>query len=182
MASFGERIIGAIKLDPATYEEVEADQSAMTQALAVVVLSAIASGIGATGIGGGALISVAFVSLVGWLIWALVTWIVGTKVMPEPSTRADLGQLLRTIGFSSAPGLFNVLGIIPILGGIVRMLTTVWSIVAMVVAVRQALDYSTTGRAVLVCLIGFAGYMATIAIAAIVFGTAMAGLTYGMGS
>lgn len=156
MASFTERIVGAARLDVKTYEEVEGDQTALPQAMAVVVLSALAAGIGASmsfGIRG--LIGMTVVSLVAWLIWAALTWVIGTKLMPEPTTHADLGQMLRTIGFAATPGLASVLGIVPILGWIVPFIVWVWSIAAMVVAVRQALDYSSTGRAIAVCLIGW---------------------------
>jgi hypothetical protein len=97
--------------------------------------------------------------IVGWFLWAVVTWLVGTKLLPEAATSADLGQMLRTIGFSAAPGLLNVLGIIPLLGLLVSFVAALWQLVAMVVAVRQALDYRSTGRAVLVCLIGWVFYM-----------------------
>ena len=97
--------------------------------------------------------------IVGWFLWAVVTWLVGTKLLPEPGTSADLGQMLRTIGFSAAPGLLNVLGIIPLVGLVVWLVAAIWQLVAMVVAVRQALDYTSTGRAVLVCFIGWVFYM-----------------------
>ena len=156
MASFTERIVGAARLDVKTYEEVEADQSAFSQAMAVVVLSALAAGIGASmRLGLRGLIGMTIVSLVAWFIWAALTWVVGTKLMPEPTTHADLGQMLRTIGFAASPGLASILGIIPVLGWIVPFIVWVWSIAAMVVAVRQALDYSSTGRAFAVCLIGW---------------------------
>ena len=83
--------------------------------------------------------------IVGWFLWAVVTWLVGTKLLPEPGTSADLGQMLRTIGFSAAPGLLNVLGIIPLVGLVVWLVAAIWQLVAMVVAVRQALDYTSTG-------------------------------------
>jgi hypothetical protein len=94
-------------------------------------------------------------ALVGWALWAYLTYIIGTKLLPQPQTQADYGQLLRTIGFSSAPGLVRVLGIIPGLAGIVFFIAGVWMLAAMVVAVREALDYSSTLRAVGVCLIGW---------------------------
>ena len=94
-------------------------------------------------------------SLGGWFIWAYITFIVGTKLLPEPQTEADYGQLLRTIGFSSAPGLIRVLGIIPFLYGITTLAASIWMLVAMVIAVRQALDYKSTWRAVGVCVIGW---------------------------
>lgn len=159
MASFVERVVGAARLDAKVYEEVEADPTAMGQAIAVVAASAFAAGVGS--IGGGATGAVVAVvsGIVGWFLWAVVTWLIGTKLLPEAGTRADLGQMLRTIGFSAAPGLLNVLGIVPLLGLLAWVVAAVWQLVAMVVAVRQALDYTSTGRAVLVCFIGWVFYL-----------------------
>jgi hypothetical protein len=94
-------------------------------------------------------------ALVAWYLWACLTYFIGTRFLPEPQTRADVGELLRTIGFSSAPGLIRVLGIIPGLGKVVFLAASVWMLAAMVIAVRQALDYSSTLRAVGVCFIGW---------------------------
>jgi len=156
MANFSNRIIRAAKLDVALYEEVEADKSALGQAMGVVVLSSIAAGIGIPSTAGlfGMLMG-AVVALAGWYIWAYLTYFIGTKLLPEPQTKADHGELLRTIGFSSSPGLIRVLGIIPVLRSIVFPIAAIWMLVAMVIAVRQALDYSSTLRAVGVCLIGW---------------------------
>ena len=149
-------MVRAAKLDVHFYEKVEADKSMLGQAMLVVVLSSVAAGIGSIGQAGlsGILIGT-ILALVGWYVWAYLTYFIGTKFLPEPQTRADHGQLLRTIGFSSAPGVIRVVGIIPGLGAIVNLIASIWMLVAMVVAVRQALDYRSTGRAVGVCLIGW---------------------------
>ena len=156
MTNFKDRIILAAKLNATLYEEVEADKGAMRQAMGVVVLSSIAAGVGSIGAGGfgGILIGI-IASLGGWYIWAYLTYFIGTKILPEPQTKADLGELLRTIGFSSSPGLIRVFGIIPGLGGVVFSVASIWMLVAMVVAVRQALDYKSTLRTVGVCAIGW---------------------------
>ena len=156
MANFGNRIIRAARLDVALYEEVEADKSALGQAMGVVVLSSIAAGIGSASKAGllGMLIGVV-VSLVGWYIWAYLTYFIGTRLLPEPQTKADHGELLRTIGFSSSPGLIRVLGIIPGMQSIVFLIAAIWMLVAMIIAVRQALDYSSTLRAIGVCAVGW---------------------------
>lgn len=158
MTNFKDRMLRAAKLDVDLYEEVEADKSAMPQAMGVVVLSSVAAGIGGIGIGvagpGGILMGIVL-SLVGWYIWAFLTYFIGTKLLPEPQTHADLGELLRTIGFSSSPGLIKILGIIPGLGAVVFAVASIWMLVAMVIAVRQALDYKSTWRAVGVCVIGW---------------------------
>jgi hypothetical protein len=156
MASITDRMIRAAKLDVNLYEEVEADKGAMGQAMAVVVLSSVAAGIGTAGTAGiKGLILGTIVALVGWFIWAFLTYYIGTRLLPEPQTKADYGELLRTIGFSSSPGVLRVLGIIPMLGNILNFICSIWMLVAMVIAVRQALDYKSTGRAVGVCLIGW---------------------------
>ncbi len=156
MTDFKERIIRAAKLDANLYEEVEADKGAMGQAMGVVVLSSIAAGIGTIAqIGVGGIIIGTISALIGWYTWAYITYFIGTKFLPEPQTRADHGELLRTIGFSSSPGLIRVLGIIPGLTGIIFLIASIWMLVAMVIAVRQALDYTSTSRAIWVCLIGW---------------------------
>ncbi len=156
MADFKDRMIRAARLDASVYEEVEADKTALGQAMGVVVLSSIAAGIGAIfQLGLTGIIFSIIGALVGWYIWAFLTYWIGTKLLPQPQTKADLGQLLRTIGFSSSPGLIRILGIIPGLLSIVFFVASVWMLIAMVVAVRQALDYTSTGRAVLVCAIGW---------------------------
>jgi len=156
MSSFKDRIIGAAKLDVAIYEEVEGDKDALFQAMGVVVLSSIAAGIGTIGnVGFVGVLTGTLTALVSWFIWAYLTYFIGVKFIPEPQTEADAGQLLRTIGFSSSPGLLRVAGIIPGLSGIISFMASVWMLVAMVVAVRQALDYKSTVRAVIVCVIGW---------------------------
>ena len=156
MSSFSDRLFRAAKLDVNLYEEVEADKGALGQAIAVVILSSIAAGLGSiakAGISG--ILTGTILALVGWFIWAYLTYIIGTKLLPTPKTEANYGELLRTIGFSSSPGLIRVLGIIPGLAGIVFLVAGVWMLVAMIIAVRQALDYQSTLRAVGVCIIGW---------------------------
>ena len=157
MTSLKDRMIGASKLDVNVYEEVEADKTATGQAMGVVVLSSLAAGIGSIGRGGlgiGILFGT-IAALIGWYVWAYITYFVGTKLLPEPQTKADHGELLRTIGFSSSPGLIRVLGIVPGLTGIIYLIASIWMLIAMVIAVRQALDYQSTFRAVGVCMIGW---------------------------
>jgi len=156
MTNFMNRMTQAAKLDTRLYEEVETDKGAMTQAMGVVVLSSIAAGVGSIGtLGIGGVFLGTLASLGGWYIWAYLTYIIGTKVLPEPQTEADLGQLLRTTGFSSSPGVIRILGIIPGVGPVVFTVASIWMLVAMVIAVRQALDYTSTFRAVGVCAIGW---------------------------
>jgi hypothetical protein len=177
MASWVARMAGAAKLEAGTYEEVEADRSATTQAMGVVLLSSLASGVGGLGAGEEGFIGGLLSGLAGWILWAFLTWIIGTKVLPEPGTRSDMGELLRTIGFASSPGLLRALGWIPIVGGFITMAALVWMLVATVVAVRQALDYTSTGRAVLVCIIGWFVNVVVTVWAAVFFGIALFGLS-----
>ena len=158
MAIFWQRIIRAAKLDTRLYEEVEKDTQALPQAMGVVIISAVAAGIGVASqiqIGMPGILFGAFAGLISWYVWALLTYLIGTKLLPEPQTKADLGELLRTIGFSSSPGLIRVLGAIAGFGRIVFSLAAAWMFVAMVIAVKCALDYKSLWRAVGVCLIGW---------------------------
>jgi hypothetical protein len=164
MATFIDRMVGAAKLDVHTYEEVEADPTAMTEAMAVVLLSSAAAGIG-EGVGFFGLLIQSGLALVGWFIWAFLTYFIGTKLLPEPQTRADLGQMLRTIGFASSPGVLRVAGIVPVLGWVVVPIANIWMLATMVVAVRQALDYRSTWRAIGVCVVGW-----LVPVALMVFG------------
>jgi hypothetical protein len=152
---FVNRIIRACKLDISLYEEVEADKSATIQAALVVILSSIAAGIGAISLGASNFFMAPLLSLVSWYIWAYLIYFIGTRLFPEPNTKADHGQLLRTIGFSSAPGLIRIFGFTPELMSITFIGSGIWMMVAMVIAVRQALDYESTWRAIGVVVIGF---------------------------
>lgn len=156
MASFTERMLGAAKLDVATYEEVEADREATGQALGVVLLVAVATGIGSLAYGGIGLLILSLIgAVISWAVWAGLVWLIGTRLLPEPQTRADWGEVARTTGFAQAPGVLLALAFIPLLGGLIALAASLWMVVAMVVAVRQALDYRETWRAVVVVLIGF---------------------------
>ena len=155
-SSFQDRIIRAAKLDSNLYEEVEADKSALGQAMAIVVFSSIAAGIGLYKTGGfSGIITGTMASLISWYVWAYLTYFIGTKILPEPQTQADLGELLRTIGFSSSPGLLRVFYFVPGIGVLLYLISSLWMLVAMIIAVRQALDYNSTLRAVGVCVIGY---------------------------
>ena len=152
---FINRIIRACKLDVNLYEEVEADKSATVQAALVVVLSSLAAGVGALSLGASNFLMAPILSLVSWYVWAYLIYIIGAKIFPEPNTKADHGELLRTIGFSSAPGLIRVFGFTPELMSITFIGAGIWMLIAMVIAVRQALDYESTWRSIGVVVIGF---------------------------
>ena len=152
---FIKRIIRACKLDISLYEEVEADKSATFQAALVVVLSSLAAGVGALSLGASNFLMAPILSLISWYVWAYLIYFIGAKLFPEANTKADHGQLLRTIGFSSAPGLIRVFGFTPDLMSITFIGAGIWMLIAMVIAVRQALDYESTWRAIGVVVIGF---------------------------
>ena len=169
MASFPERLLRASLLQADTYEEVEADTGANWQALAVVLLSSAAVGIGGIANSGAEGILVQIVcAVVGWWTWAYTTYFIGTKLLPTAETSADPGQLLRTMGFAGAPGFVRQLMLVPALAFPAWVVGTLWELAAMVVAVRQALDYSSTLRAIAVAAIGFPVYAITL-IASVLF-------------
>ena len=154
------RMIGAARLSAETFEDVEDDSGATIQAMAVVIMVAVFSGIGDY-LSGYASLSDAVVfgvvrGVVSWAIWALVTLIVGTTFLKGPDTEADWGQLARVTGFAQTPGLINILNFIPVAGLYIWMAAFLWQFLAMVVGVRQALDYSSIWRAFFVVLISFA--------------------------
>ncbi len=156
--AFTERMFRAAKLDVHVYEEVEADNSATGQAMGVVLLSSLAGGIGSAGLGAGGLslfVVGGIAALIGWVTWAFLTYIIGTRLLPEPQTSANVGELMRTLGFAQAPGLLRIFGGLPGVGPFILSITQIWLLLAMVIAVRQALDYRSTLRAVGVCLVGW---------------------------
>jgi len=156
VADFTNRMVRAAKLEAALYEEVEADRTALGQAMLVVVLSGVASGLGAVyRVGLFGVFFMTLFSLVLWYVWAFLIYFIGAKLLPEPTTKANHQELLRTIGFAAAPGILRVLGIVPWLGGFIIFAVSVWMLVAMIIAVKQALDYSSIWRAVGVCVIGW---------------------------
>lgn len=170
MTTFAHRVLGAALLDPAVYEEVEADSWATPQAAALVLLSGVAGGIGLVGFGAiQNLLAGVIVALAGWIAWATLTCLIGTRLLEQPQTQADVGQLLRTLAFASAPGVLRAFGGIPLLGFPIYAVVSVWMLVAMVVAVRQALDYTSTGRAVAVCAVGWALSLALAGVLGILF-------------
>jgi len=154
--SIVDRMKGAALLDVATYEEVEHDNDATGQAAVVVVIVAVCAAIGAVWRGGPSIIAGPISAVLGWLLWSAITYIIGDKLLGGTAT---WGELLRTIGFAQSPGVLMIFGIIPILGGFVRVVVAVWLLVAGIVAIRQALDFST-GKAVVTALLGWVAMVA----------------------
>jgi hypothetical protein len=151
---------GAAMLDVATYEDVEADSSATGQAAAVVAIVAVCSAIGALDDGGRGIIGGLIGALAGWLLWAGVTYIIGDKLLGGTAT---WGELLRTLGFAQTPGVFMLFGIIPVIEWVVAPVVFVWTLIAGVIAIRQALDFST-GKAVATALLAWLAVIITFAL------------------
>ena len=166
MNKFIRRLLGAMALMPYVYEEVEADRSALPQALAVVVLSSLASGAaywpdaGAPGVVVGGI-----ATILGWLVWTWLVYHIGTRWLPGEATRADWGELLRTTGFATAPGMFRVAALFTEMRTAILAFTAVWMLICFVLAVRQALDYRSSWRALVVCLAGWVIYAGLLFIA-----------------
>ena len=144
---FLNRIFRAIRIDIDLYEEVEADKTATIQAGTVVVLSSLAAGVGAIHLGASNLLLAPLLSLLSWYIWAYIIYFAGTKLFPDPQTKSNHGELLRTIGFSSAPGIIRIFGFTPDLMKITFIGSAFWMLACMVVAVKSALDYSSMWKA-----------------------------------
>ena len=162
-------------LDAGIYEDIEADRSATFQSLLVVLLASLAAGIGATGLYDTPATLRVFavgsaLALVTWAAWAMLTLQVGARILPSRDTRADMGQLLRTLGFSAAPALILVFAVLPRMQTPVFALAIGWTIAASVVAVRHALDYESAGRAIAVCALGWLLAFAFIIGVGIAFG------------
>ncbi len=173
MHSFARRVIGAALLNAGVYEDVEADRGAGVQAAIVVLLSSTAAGLGSRGFGASRPLHVllfAGIALVAWIAWAVVTLQLGSRILPAPSTSADMGQLLRTTAFASAPGMLQIFGLVPGIAAPLYAVTALWMLAAMTVAVRQALDYPTISRAITVCIIGWLLAVTMAVTAGVLFG------------
>jgi hypothetical protein len=155
MSTLASRLIGSARFSTRSYEEVEADHHANAQAIGVVLLSSLAAAVG-VGIRDlwSTLLLLVFV-IVSWIIWVLLTLFIGTQLLPRNETRADFGQILRTTGFSSIPGVFRIFGLLPGIGWLIFLGANIWMLFSFVVAIRQALDFKSTGRALAVSLLGW---------------------------
>jgi len=172
--TFPQRAIGAARLEVPVFEEIEADRQATSQALLVVVLSSMAAGIGlTTNYYNAPVLHRVMLALLLWVFWAISTYVVGVYLMPEPQTNTTVGELLRTLGFATAPGCLRILGFLPGVAIPVFAVTAIWMLAAMVVAVRQALDYDSTVRAVAVCAIGWTMAVVIVIVLGLIFGPSL---------
>jgi hypothetical protein len=173
MPRYVRRLAGALILDSSAYEDVEADRGATTHAVVTVLLSSLAAGVGLHAFGG-TYMSIAPLSvfaLLAWASWSLLTFEVGARLLPGARTHADVGELLRTLGFATSPGLLLFIAPLPGLAVPVFVMVSLWMLAAMVIAVRQALDYTSTVRAVSVCVVGWLLAIAVLAAGGLLFAT-----------
>lgn len=172
MARFVRRFIGALMLDAGAYEDIEADRGAGPAAVFVIVLACLAGAVAgrSASAAGAPGFAIAMAMMLGWwIVWAMLITAVGTRLLPEPQTRSNPSELLRSIGFAAAPGVFFAFAALPAAAIFVFVLVTLWMIAATVIAVRQALDYTTTWRAVAVCVIAWMLSFGVIAAISTVF-------------
>lgn len=178
MGRFFYRMLGAATFNAGVYEDVESDSGATIQAYVIVALASLAAGFGASGWNADAETVITYSAMAGllallaWGSWAFVTFEVGSRLLPESTTSVSLDELLRTIGFSAAPAVFLAFGA---LGNTTAVFGVVgaWLLATMVVAVRQALDYSTTARAITVCVVGWALTLGFVLLLGAFFGPAL---------
>ena len=154
--TLARRVVGVLSLDPQTFEDIEADKSASGQALVVVIAAGVSAGVGAlyddTAPG---LFWVVLGKVIGCAMWAVVTYVLGARLWPEPTTKTDVGELFRVIGFSYVPDVFSIFGLLPSVGLAIRIVIALWQLATTVLAVRQALDYRSTWRALAVVATGW---------------------------
>lgn len=172
------RMWRAIKLQSGLYEEVEADKGATAQALLAVVITSLATGLGfglgpllSAGIGAAlwGLLVGAGSAIVGWLLWALFVYIIGVSILKGKQTQSSWGEVLRTMGFANSPGVFRILAFVPIAGGLIAFVASIWALVAAVIGIRAALDFSTW-RAVITAVLGWIAYTVLLFVLVVMFG------------
>ncbi|HEU0115777.1 MAG TPA: YIP1 family protein [Thermomicrobiales bacterium] len=182
--SLVDRMIGAARLDPNTYENIEHDTNATGQAATVVILAAIAAGIGALGgrnsYGLGNFIWGVVFALVAWFVFAALVYFVGTKLLPSPTTSSTMGEVLRTLGFAETPAILAVFGFIPVIGGLIWLIANIWVLVTAIVAIRQSLEVST-GRAVAIGIVAFLIPWIILAVIGATIGFGLYGLSRALG-
>lgn len=146
-----ERMKHAALLDVHTYEDVEADRAATGQAATVVAIVAVAQGLGSAAQGASGIVTGIVVALLAWLVWAAITYVIGDKILGGTAT---WGELLRTLGFAQSPGVLGIFAILPFVGGLIRLGIMIWVLIAGIIAIRQALDFST-GKAIVTAVLGW---------------------------
>jgi hypothetical protein len=137
------------------YEEVEADRSAMGQAALIVGVACAAGGFSTYILGprpelpsDQVVVQIALAVLVPVVLWlggSAFAYMVGSSFFRGPETETDFAEVLRTTGFAFAPGWLRFLCATPppTLGLAIDLAAQLWVTVAVVIAIRQALDFST---------------------------------------
>ena len=149
------RMVGAAGFSAGSYEDVESDHAASWPAVGVVLVSSMAAAIGVGAVDLHSVLGLLAVTIISWLIWVMLTLFIGTQLLPGKETKADFGEVLRTTGFSTSIGILRIFGFLPVIGRPIFLIVSVWMLLTFVIAIRQALDYSSTARAFAVCLLGW---------------------------
>jgi len=149
------RILRAIRLDPTVYREIAADEAAMGQAAIIVVIVSLLSAIGSSFGTENGLVSllVNWITgiVVGWIVWAVLTYFIGSKLF---GGRSSTAEMMRVLGFASAPRLLGILGVIPCVGWIAPIIGWILAFVAGFIAVRESMEFET-GNAILTVVISW---------------------------
>ena len=168
-----DRMIRAARLDPSLYNEVEQDESANAQAAAVVLIVAVCALIGGALSGNRthSLLGASINAVVLWLLWSFVILVVGRLL----GGTADFGEVMRTLAFAHTPGVLVLFAFVPILGGLAALVAWIWTWLATVVAVREAMDFDT-GRAVVTVVLPTIILIVMAVVVGVVFGLGVATL------
>lgn len=176
-----QRMIGAAFFNAHTYEEVEADQNALGQAIGVVLLVTVCGVIGgiiegiladeaAKGIIIGLIAGLAF-GIVRWALWVTVILMVGGGLLRSGGTQTSWSEVGRVLGFAYTPGVLSIFAWVPVVGWLIAVAAFFWTLAAAVMGVRQAMDFEGTGRAIAVVVvagaIGFIPWIILIIIEAL---------------
>ena len=158
-----QRMMGAAMFNADTYEEIEADPGAIGQAIGVVILVTLCGMVGGLigGLLGGAglvaivlgLVAGLVFGIVRWAIWVSVLALVGGMMLRTSNTQTSWAEIGRVVGFAYTPGVLSIFSFVPFIGWLFPVVAFVWTLAAVTMAVRQALDFESTGRAILVVLI-----------------------------
>ena len=159
MRLYFNRFLGAALLDVKLYQEVAAEPRFLNQAWITVLIYAMLASWGSFGRAGAVGSNIGMITaVIGWYVWAFSTYYCATKWFREKSAevaRADRKTVIRVMGFACAPGAIRLLGLLPGLGILVLVASSIWMIVAATFAVKVALDFESTTRAAGACIIGW---------------------------
>jgi hypothetical protein len=173
-----DRIVRAIRLDWTVFREIAKDQNATSQAAIIVVVVSFLAALGGAGsllvarVGAGSALVGFFVNwlvggiLIGWVGWAILTYFVGTLLFKGET---DIAEMLRVLGYASAPRLLGLLGFIPCVGWLFPLAGWILSLIAGIIAVREAMEFET-GHAIITVLASGVFVMGAAALAWLLLG------------